>query len=140
MTFAVTQPLPFGDCDPSGIAYFPAYLNRLSGVVEQFFTHIGIPWSVLIRDRRIGAPTVKLDLTFERPGFHGDLLTFSIGIAAIGRASLDLHHRITVEDRLLWTAEQRLVATSLETHRAIAWPDDIRDALMRQKALRPEGR
>jgi len=45
-----------------------------------------------------------------------------------------------VEDRLLWTAEQRLVATSLETHRAIAWPDDIRDALMRQKALRPEGR
>jgi hypothetical protein len=33
-TFSFDRELRFGDCDPSGIAYFPSYLNILNGVVE----------------------------------------------------------------------------------------------------------
>lgn len=131
MAFRATRILAFGDCDPSGIAYFPAYLDRLSGVVEEFFAHVGAPWSVLIKDRRIGTPTVKLDVTFERPSIYGDLLTFDLDVFKIGRASLDLRHAISTGERALWRAEQRLVATSLETHRAIPWPDDVRRLLSR---------
>ncbi|MGH6805572.1 MAG: acyl-CoA thioesterase, partial [Ensifer adhaerens] len=30
--YRTKRPLRFGDCDPSGIAYFPSYLNILVGV------------------------------------------------------------------------------------------------------------
>lgn len=129
--FRTTRTLAFGDCDPSGIAYFPAYLHHMIGVVESFFAEIGHPWPGLVAERRIGTPTVTLNLTFERPGLHGDELTFHLEVAAVGRSSLDLLHRVERSGELLWRAEHRIVATSLETHRAIPWPTDLRAALER---------
>lgn len=129
MAFKTTRRLQFSDCDPSGIAYFPSYLNMLVGVVEEFFAGVGAPWPELIRDQRIGTPTVKLDVAFTRPGFHGDILEFTLRVRRIGRSSLDLHHEIAADGQILWAAEQRLVATSLETHKACSWPDNIRQAL-----------
>lgn len=134
--FSTTRRLAFGDCDPSGIAYFPSYLDQLVGVLEEFFAHMGAPWPELIGKRRIGTPTVTLNLTFERSGFHGNLLEFNVEVKAVGRSSLDLLYRVESGEQVLWRAEQRVVATSLETHRAIAWPDDVRVAL-RSDARKP---
>lgn len=127
-TFSTTRRLAFGDCDPSGIAYFPSYLDMMVAATEAFFAHVGVPWPKLVGERRIGTPTVTLNLTFERPGFHGDLLEFHVAVKAMGRSSLDLQHRVESAGHVLWRADQRIVATSLETHRAIAWPDDVRAA------------
>lgn len=130
--FETTRPLRFGDCDPSGIAYFPAYLNILVGVVEEFFAaRLGVGWPAMIAERRLGTPTVALDLTFKAPGIHGDAMTFRLFVRRVGRSSADLEHTVSVGDRLLWSARQTLVCTSLETHRAVPWPDDLRAALHR---------
>ena len=129
MTFRTSRPLRFGDCDPSGIAYFPAYLNILVGVLEEFFGSVGAPWQELIAERRIGTPTVSLDLTFVHPGFHGDTLDFALSVRRVGRSSLDLEHTISAAGTLLWSARHRVVATSLDTHKSLAWPDDLRAAL-----------
>jgi 4-hydroxybenzoyl-CoA thioesterase len=129
LAFRTTRPLRFGDCDPSGIAYFPSYLDILVGVLEDYFAAIGFPWKVLIDERRIGVPTVRLDLTFSRPGFQGDELEFAVHVRGIGRSSLDLEHVVSANGQLLWTARHRVVATSLDTHQSLAWPDDIRAAL-----------
>jgi 4-hydroxybenzoyl-CoA thioesterase len=127
--FQATRPLRFGDCDPSGIAYYPSYLRILDGVIEDFFTSFGGRREEMIHDRRMGTPTVTLDLTFVKPGFHGDKMNFEIRVRAIGRSSLDLEHRVSANGDTLWTARHRLVATSLETHKSQAWPDDFRAAL-----------
>lgn len=129
MAFRTTRPLRFGDCDPSGIAFFPSYLNILVGVLEDFFASLGFPWKTMIDERRIGVPTVRLDLTFSAPGFQGDELEFAIEVRRIGHSSLDLEHRVSVNGKLLWSANHRVVATSLDTHQSLAWPDDIRAAL-----------
>ena len=129
MAFRTTRPLRFGDCDPSGIAFFPSYLNILVGVLEDFFAELGFPWKTMIDERRIGVPTVRLDLTFSAPGFQGDELEFAIEVRRIGRSSLDLEHRVSTNGKLLWSANHRVVATQLDTHQSIAWPDDIRAAL-----------
>jgi 4-hydroxybenzoyl-CoA thioesterase len=129
LSFRATRPLRFGDCDPSGIAYFPAYLNILVGVLEDYFASLGFPWKALLEDRRIGIPTLRLDVTFVKPGFQGDELEFAISVRAIGRSSLDLEHEVSAAGKVLWTARQRVVATSLDTHQSLAWPDDIRAAL-----------
>ena len=129
MAYTTSRRLNFGDCDPSGIAYFPSYLNILVGVYEEFFEKLGFPWPELINERKIGLPTVTLDLTFKNPGFHGDLMDFTVKVVRIGNSSIDLEHEIRAGDRLLWVAKQSLVVTSHETHKALPWPDDMRAAL-----------
>ncbi len=124
--FKTTRRLRFGDCDPSGIAYFPSYLDLLVQVVEEFFDAAGISWTALFSQRKIGTPTVTLNVEFARPGFHGDQLDFAVRLVGLGRSSMDLEHAISCDGALLWSARQRIVATSLETHKAKAWPDDIR--------------
>ena len=44
-TFVTDRELRFGDCDISGTAYFPSYLDLLNGVNEEFWAHIGYPVS-----------------------------------------------------------------------------------------------
>jgi len=129
MAFTTTHPLRFGQCDPSGIAYFPAYLDLLVGVLEEFFGSIGMPWSEMFGKRRIACPTVRLDLTFRKPGFHGDQLDFQLIVRRVGRSSLDLDHQVSTGGAVLWTAKHTIVATNLDTTKATAWPDDIRAAL-----------
>jgi 4-hydroxybenzoyl-CoA thioesterase len=129
MLFSFDRELRFGDCDPSGIAYFPSYLNILNGIVEEFWATIGYPWPQLITIRKIGTPTVHLTCDFSRPSKFGDRLTFRLGIDKVGRASLHLAHLITGADGVRWRARQILAATSLVDHRAIPWPDDVRAAL-----------
>ncbi len=128
--FSTRRRLNFGDCDPSGIAYFPSYLDIMVGVMEEFFADIGVPWPSLVGERRIGTPTVTLNLTFEHPGFHGDILDFHVAVKAVGRTSLDLGYCVESSGKVLWRAEQRIVATSLDTHRPVPWPDDVRAGLL----------
>jgi 4-hydroxybenzoyl-CoA thioesterase len=130
MAYTTTRRLNFGDCDPSGIAYFPSYLNIMVGVYEEFFEILGFPWPEMINDRKIGLPTVTLDLTFKSPAFHGEMMDFTVRVARVGNSSVDLEHEVRSDDRLLWTARQRLVVTSHETHKALPWPDDMRAALI----------
>ena len=127
--FSATRPLRFGDCDPSGIAYYPSYLKIMDSVVEDFFAALGAPRNRMINVMKMGTPTVTLDLAFRKPGFHGDELTFEIRVEALGRSSLDLAHSVSAHGDILWTARQRLVATSLETHKSCAWPVELRTAL-----------
>lgn len=129
MAFRTSRPLRFGDCDPSGIAYFPSYLNILVGVLEEFFASLGMSWKTLIADERIGTPTVRLDLTFVHPGYHGDELEFQLAVRRVGRSSLDLEHMVSAAGKTLWTANHRVVATSLDTHTSIPWPQVLRAAL-----------
>jgi len=128
--FSFDRELRFGDCDPSGIAYFPSYLNILNGVVEDFWTAIGFPWPGLITVRKIGTPTVHLTCDFSRPSVFGDLLTFKLRVGRVGRASLHLMHVVSGANEMRWRARQIVAATSLMNHHAIAWPEDIRDALL----------
>ena len=134
--FSANREIRFGDCDPSGIAYFPSYLNILNGVVEEFWGVVGFPWHELIVARKIGTPTVHLDCDFSRPSVFGDLLTFDLCVRQLGRASLCFAHVVSGADGIRWKARQTVVATSTASHRSIPWPDDIRNAL--EKHLRAE--
>jgi 4-hydroxybenzoyl-CoA thioesterase len=129
--FVAVRLLRFSDCDPSGIAYFPSYLNLLNGVVEDFWAHLGFSLPQLIKGRGIGTPTVQLDCQFARPALFGEQLTFALRVVKLGRSSLHLAHEVTGRDGVKWSARQVLVATSLSEHRPIAWPDDVRGSLCR---------
>jgi len=48
---------------------------------------------------------------------------------------LHFAHRINGADGLKWSARQVVVATSLREHRAISWPDDVRESLRRHCSI-----
>jgi 4-hydroxybenzoyl-CoA thioesterase len=129
--YETTLPLMFGDCDPSGIAYFPSYLDMLAGVLEQVFAAAGAPFPELVEKQRMGTPTVRLEVEFARPGFHGDVLDWCVSVARIGISSAELVYAVRARGQNLWSARQTVVLTSLLTHRAIPWPDHIRAGLAR---------
>lgn len=140
--FTTERMLRFGDCDISGTAYYPAYLNMLNGVVEEFWTRIGWPWHEIIWQERWGTPTVHLSCDFSRPSFFGDLLVFRLAVLRVGRSSVRLGHTIHCGEEHRWSVEQVLAASWLDSHTSMPWPEDVRaklDSLMapQEVARRP---
>jgi 4-hydroxybenzoyl-CoA thioesterase len=121
--------LRFGDCDISGTAYYPAYLNMLNGVVEEFWAHIGFPWHEIIWKDRWGTPTVHLSCDFSRPSFFGDRLTFHLAVLKVGRSSVRLKHTILCGEEHRWSVEQVLAASLLDSHTSMPWPAEVRSRL-----------
>jgi 4-hydroxybenzoyl-CoA thioesterase len=130
LPFQTSRPLRFSDCDLTGIAYHPAYVDMLVGVNEDMFAAAGVGWRELMLERRMGLPTVTLAFQFARPAFYGDIIDFAVHVKAMGRSSLDLETVASVRGETIWTVQQRIVATSLDTHKSTPWPDDIRAGLL----------
>ena len=131
MPFTISKPLRFGDCDLSGIAYHPAYLSMLVDVNEAMFASFGITWKEIMFDRKLGLPTLSMNILFTKPAVYGDVLTFNVHVRNVGRSSLDLETVVTVGPDVIWTIRQKIVLTSLENHKSAPWPDDIRAGLER---------
>ena len=130
VSFTTERMLRFGDCDISGTAYYPSYLNLLNGVVEEFWTFIGYPWHEIIWKERWGTPTVHLTCNFSKPSFFGDKLTFHMTVTKVGRSSVTLDHEIYCGSELRWTVTQVLAASWLDKHTSMTWPDAVRAKLM----------
>ncbi len=130
MPFRTTRMLNFGDCDISGTAYFPSYLNILNGVNEEFWLKLGFPWHEMIWNECWGTPTVHLTCDFSSPSFFGEELTFEMTILKIGRSSVTVHHDISFEGRKRWSSTQVLAASDLDKHCSIPWPEKVRSALL----------
>jgi len=128
-TFRAERLVRFGHCDPAGIAYFPAYVDILVGVVEDFWSALGFPWTDMLGHRNMGTPTAHISCDFVRPSHHGDRLTFALTIVRLGRTSLELSFLVTRGEETIWTSRQVLVAMDMQTGKAQPWPDDIRAAL-----------
>ncbi len=123
--FTTQRELRFGDCDISGTAYFPSYLDILNGVNEEFWAHIGFPWHSIIWNERWGTPTVHLSCDFSKPSFFGEVLSFELGVTKIGKSSVTLRHRISCGDEIRWTSTQILAASDLDKHISIRWPEAV---------------
>lgn len=132
--FIAERLVRFSDCDPAGIVFFPNYFIMLNGVIEDWWMHLGHPWTEIVGQRRIGTPTAHLDTAFVAPSLFGETLRFHLSVESLGKSSLILQHRaVGPDDRERVRFRQRLVATSLENHRPILWPEDIRQAITQFK-------
>ncbi|MCB1900872.1 acyl-CoA thioesterase [Cognatazoarcus halotolerans] len=129
--FVVEREVRFGDCDPAGIVFFPNYFRMLNSVVEDWWAALGTPWTSLVSVRRIGTPTVRLDSEFVQPSYFGETLRFHLSVVSLGGSSLTLEHVAIGGDSARMRVRQVMVATSLDTHRSIPWPEDVREAITR---------
>jgi len=129
----------FSDCDPAGIVFYPQYFVMLNGLVEDWVNDaLGVGYRALIVDRRIGLPTVRLEVDFQAVSRLGDTVTLALQVERLGGRSLTLALQCTGADGgARMRMRQVLVTTSLDTHRAVDIPSDLRAAIERTLASSP---
>jgi len=124
----------FSDCDPAGIVFYPQYFVMLNGLVEDWVSDgLGIDYHAFIRERRIGLPTVRLEADFRAVSRMGDKVTLGLAVERLGSRSVTLVLRCfePASGELRMQVRQVLVTTSLESHRAVEIPQDMRAAILR---------
>jgi len=120
----------FSHCDPAGIVFFPRYLAMFNDLVEDWVTEgLGIAYADLLGARRVGLPSVSLNCQFSAISRMGDQVMLGLSLTHIGRSSIGLSLGCRQGDEQRVQVQQVLVATDLASHRPIALPADLRQAL-----------
>ena len=131
----------FSDCDPAAIVFYPQYFVMLNALVEDWVTEaLGIGYRALVVERRVGLPTVRVEVDFLAVSRMGDRVVLSLEVERLGRRSITLLLGCAGADgepRL--QMRQVLVTTSLESHAALDIPADLRAAIARSAGLPTEG-
>lgn len=130
--FARERLIRFGDCDPAAIVFFPQYLVMFVGLIEDFIgEELGIPYASLIGPRRTGLPTVSLACEFSHPSHMGERVSLGLRVLRLGGSSISLALDCSDLDgaRARVRIRQTIVTTSLDTHRPIRIPADLRAAI-----------
>lgn len=139
MIFARRTRIRFSDCDPAGIVFYPQYFVLFNDLLEAWIdATLEGGFAGYILRQRLGIPTVHLEGDFRSVSRMGDEVSLALEVLRVGTRSFDLALSCTGsagEVRMCF--RQTLVTTSLETHRSIPIPPELRAALL---AHLPEGR
>lgn len=120
----------FGECDPAGIVYTPAYFDLFNKVIEAWHIEcLGLDYYDIVGPRRIGLGYGHVAGDFFRPSVMGDALCTAVKIDRIGRASFALTLHMLKDIDEVARGHLVIVTTSLTEHKAIPIPADIRAAL-----------
>jgi 4-hydroxybenzoyl-CoA thioesterase len=136
-TFRRQHKIHFSECDPAGIVFYPQYFVLFNDLIESWIDEL-VPqgYHGVIGERRIGMPTVHLDVDFKAVSRMGDEVWLSLEVERIGNKSLALAWECRGVDGVVrMSARQTLVTTALDTHQAIAVPDDLREAIERAAGI-----
>ena len=135
-TYREERRLNWGEADPAGTIYAPQALDFAIQAIEGLWVAaIGAPFREIQRTRKLAAPWVRTDCTFERPIFAGDRYALDVALAKIGNSSLTYRVRASAEDgTLLFAATLVSVVIDMATMRPAAIPDDMRGGFSRYLA------
>ena len=134
LTFERERVIRFSDCDPAGIVFYPQYFVMFNGLVEDWFNdELHVDYSDLVTVRRVGLPTVRLEADFRAVSRMGDHVALGLAVERLGSRSMTLVLRCfdPASGELRMQVKQVLVTTSLESHRAVEIPQDMRAAILR---------
>ena len=128
--FTVDRLVRFSHCDPGGIVYFPRYFDLMNAMVEDwFYQRLGLDYAGRLMSDGQGLPTVHAECDFVRPSLMGETLTWGLTVERVGTSSITVNIAAACDGEERLRATLVLVATSLDTHRPIALPDDLRQAV-----------
>lgn len=130
-TFIRKHKIHFSECDPAGIVFFPQYFVLFNDLIETWIDEL-LPegYHGLIGARRVGLPTVHLEVDFKAVSKMGEDVWLSLEVERVGHKSLTLAWKCVGMDSVVrMAAQQTMVTTELDTHRSIAIPDDLKAAI-----------
>lgn len=112
--------------------FYPQYFVLFNDLLEEWVDSIaGHSFADYIVHSRCGLPTVHLEADFTAISRMGDDVILKLDVTRIGNRSFDLalECKGAADERLRMSARQTIVTTSLETHRSVRIPHQLRQAL-----------
>jgi 4-hydroxybenzoyl-CoA thioesterase len=130
--FATEKLIRFHHCDPAGIVFYPQYFVLINELVEDWFDQgLGIDFARLHGELKRGVPMRRLECDFLSPSRIGERLLFTLAVKKIGGSSLTADVEAGAGGIVRVRAMLVLVYLSLETHRPVPFPDELRVKLAR---------
>ena len=122
----------FADCDPAGIVFYPKLMEMFNNLVEDWCsTGLSFSFEEILMQRGWGLPTVHLEADFAAPCRMGEVLTAKLFVRKIGRSSLQADIVLSGPDQAdRVRGRVVLVLTDRREHRAIAFPDELRNRIL----------
>ena len=128
--FSATTRVAFSDTDAQGIVYYGRYLPYFDLARVEYHRSLGL------LEMDIGASGAEFvmracSVEYFAPAVFDDVVEVHVRLARIGRTSATWEFAAYRErdDVLMVTASQTLVLVDLDERRAVAIPDDYRDAI-----------
>ncbi len=134
MLFSTRITVRFGDVDSAELVYYPRIFHYFHIALEEFFAACcGIPYYRLMRDERIGFPTVNVQTQFFAPLVYGDEIDVSVQVTNVGETSVTFEYGIqrTSDHTLCVRSTQVHVAMNLDTRHAIPIPEKYRHIFLK---------
>ena len=120
----------FSDCDPAGIVFYPQYFVLFHELIEDWFNDgLRVNYADFVAVRKLGVPTVHLEVDFVAPSKIGDTLQMRLAVRRIGTRSIVLSLAAFAGDVLRVRVQQTIVFFSLERRESVAIPDELRRCL-----------
>jgi 4-hydroxybenzoyl-CoA thioesterase len=129
LAFTSVQKIRFDDVDGAGIVYYPQFFHLCHAAFEDFFdTAAPLSYPSLVRDRRLGFPTVAIVSEFKEPLSYGDIAVISLAVRKIGRTSVVFAYDIRRkrDGALSFHAEITTVLVDLDSLKAVPVDDELR--------------
>jgi 4-hydroxybenzoyl-CoA thioesterase len=129
--FVYERQVRLEEVDAAQIVFFPRILAYGHEALAKLMDELEGGYAGLILKRRIGLPTVHLEVDFTSPLRFGDVARVELTVTRLGRSSCSFRAnlaRIRDEARVA-TITYVCAVTDLDALRAIAIPDDIRRIL-----------
>lgn len=128
--FSLRIPIRFSHCDPAGYVFFPRFFEMIQAVCEDWFTEqLGLNFSEMIIQHRLGQPTAYTECQFIKPCLLGENLDWAIFLDRYGTSSLHLRFIGTVDGEIRLCARSVQVVISLATGRPVRIHGDLRNRL-----------
>ena len=131
VSFSTHITVRFGDCDPAGLVYYPVIFHYFHVAMEEFFAaRCGVSYERLMREERIGFPTVSASAEFLSPISYGDRVEIEVAVSRVGKSSVTFEYaaRRAPDAPPCVRSTHVRVAMNLDTRRPVPVPDTLRRA------------
>ncbi len=133
MAFQTHIKVCFSDIDYAGIVYYPRFLHYFHVALEEFFgAELGIDYSKILINHRIGFPTVHLEADFKKPLNYGDQIEVEVTVLKIGKTSITWGYEVNKKDKpeeLVVKGRNVTVTINLDTFEKVETPGWLRQKL-----------
>ena len=132
--FGASVAVRFAEIDRAGIVYYPRFFHYFHIAFEEFFADcVGVPYHVMLEERKIGFPAVRVECDYEAPLKFGDHLEVRISVARVGRTSVVFRYRVWNKGpaRIAADARVTVVCVDMDTFRPKPVGEPYRAAFLR---------
>lgn len=132
MRFVRQIRVPFGHCDPAGIAYYPRFFEWFHDAFEAAFeAATGASYASILSDTGAGFPAVSSACDWRVPARFGERIDIEVFVTRLRDRSGTFEYRVRREGTLLAAATVKVAVLDMVKGGSRPWPDWVRAGLER---------